>query len=316
MMADESGPRQEKYRVGFVGLGRMGRAIVPRIIGGGFPVAVWNRTAEKARDAVKAGAVLAPSLPELTGRSDVILTMLTDDKAVETVYLGTAGLLCEGAEQRLFVEMSTIRPDTVARIADSVRHHGAALVDAPVSGTVEPARQGKLVVLAGGGVGDIERAMPVLTTFARRVAHLGPCGTGATMKLVINMPLDVYWQALAEALAVGTRAGLQLEQMLDLILDSSAAIGVLPARRHAILGSIAEVPFDITGVRKDLLAMSITAQRLGVPTPSLAAALAGFATATAAGWGSRDVAALVPFYIDFVQRMLHNSTPNRSLSTE
>jgi 3-hydroxyisobutyrate dehydrogenase len=268
-MANETGPRREKYRIGFVGLGRMGRAIVPRIIASGFPVAVWNRTAEKARDAVKAGAVLAPSLPELTGRS-----------------------------------------------AESVRHHGAALVDAPVSGTVEPARQGKLVVLAGGGVGDIERAMPVLTTFARRVAHLGPCGTGATMKLVINMPLDVYWQALAEALAVGTRAGLQLEQMLDLILDSSAAIGVLPARRHAILGSIAEVPFDITGVRKDLLAMSITAQRLGVPTPSLAAALAGFATATAAGWGSRDVAALVPFYIDFVQRMLHNSTPNRSLSTE
>jgi 3-hydroxyisobutyrate dehydrogenase-like beta-hydroxyacid dehydrogenase len=288
----------------------MGRAIVPRLLAAGFPVTVWNRTPSKATHAVTEGAVLAASLPTVTRESDIVLTMLTDDAVVEAVYSGADGLLSRNADGRLFVELSTIRPDTIRRLSDSVRNRGATLVDAPVSGTVGPAREGKLMVLAGGSTEDVGRAEPVLKAFARRVQHLGPCGSGATMKLVLNMPLDVYWQALAEALAMGTRAGLKLDQMLDVILDSSAAIGVLAARRPAITGSIEEVPFDIAGVKKDLLAMGVTAHLLGVPTPSAAAALAGFAAATAAGWGDRDVAALVAFYIDFVQRMLQS--PNHA----
>lgn len=124
------------------------------------------------------------------------------------------------------------------------------------------------------------------------------------MKLVLNMPMAVYWQALAEALAMGVQSGLDLPEMLDLIADSPAGIGALRAKIPAILEPSAEVWFDVTGVRKDLLAMTTTGHLLGVPMPSSGAALASFAAATAAGWGQRDLAELIPYYIALVQKTL------------
>lgn len=289
-------------RLGFIGLGRMGQAIVPRLLAAGYQVTVWNRTPEKAQPLLSAGATLAAALPVLAASSDLIFTMLTDDTAVQQVYDRQSGILAGETTGRLFVEMSTVRPDTIRAVATQVAANEATLIDAPVSGTVEPARQGKLLALVGGAPDDVERARPVLEQFCRRIAHLGPVGSGATMKLVLNMPMAIYWQALAEALTIGVRTGLDLPQMLDLIADSPAGIGALPMKIPAILGQPGEVAFDVTGVRKDLLAMTTTATLLGVPAPSGAAALASFAAATAAGWGERDLAELISYYIEMVQR--------------
>lgn len=287
-------------KIGFVGLGRMGQAMVARLLEAGFPVAVWNRTREKAQPLVEQGATLAPSLAELASVSDLIFSMVTDDAAVEAIYNPADGLLFGQVSGRLFIEMSTIRPDTIRRLATLINARGAALLDAPMSGTVAPARAGRLLALVGGAPENLERARPALEVWCRRIAHMGPIGSGTTMKLVLNMPMAVYWQALAEALAMGTKSGLDMAQMLDLIADSPAGIGALQQKIPIILGETSEVSFDVTGVRKDLLAMTTTGLLLGVPMPTASAALLTYAAATAAQWGEHDLADLIAYYQDLV----------------
>lgn len=284
-------------RIGLVGLGRMGVAMGGRLLDAGFAVTVWNRTQSKADELLAQGAVWAESPQVLAERADIVLTTLTDDAAVREVYSGATGLLAGDASGKLFIEMSTIRTATILDLVQQVTQAGAALIDAPVSGTVGPAREGKLLALVGGAPDDVERAMPVLKVLTRRVAHLGPSGSGTTMKLVLNLPMAIYWQGLAEALAIGNQFGLDLPTMLDLIIDSPAGIAALSAKRDMILGAQAEIGFDVTGVRKDLLAMIATGQELGVPMPAASASLISFMAATAAGRGGDDLAALIPHYI-------------------
>lgn len=291
-------------QIGFIGLGRMGQAMVPRLLQANYAVSVWNRTPARAEPLLALGASLAASPAALARQSDLILSIVTDDAAVEALFTAPDGLLAGDVTGRLFIEMSTIRPDTIRRVAEQVAQRGAALIDSPVSGTVVPAREGRLMALVGGVAADVERAQPVLEVLCRRVAHLGPVGSGAMMKLALNMPMAVYWQALAESLAMGTRAGLDLAQMLELIADSPASIGALPMKIPQILQPDDDVSFNVTGVRKDLIAMTTTGQSLGVPTPSAAAALASFAAATASGWGERDLADYIPFYLAMVRASL------------
>jgi 3-hydroxyisobutyrate dehydrogenase-like beta-hydroxyacid dehydrogenase len=289
-------------QIGFVGLGRMGQAMVTRLLDAGFAVMVWNRTRAKAEPLLEHGATLAESLVALASSSDLVMSIVTDDAAVEQIYSPPDGLLAGEVAGTLFVEMSTIRPDTISRLAAAAAARRASLVDAPVSGTVGPAREGRLLALAGGTADDVARARPALECFCRRVAHLGANGSGSTMKLVLNMPMAVYWQGLAEALAMGSRAGLDMQQMLELIADSPAALGALPAKIPAILEPGDEVWFNITGVRKDLLAMITTGQLHGVPMPAGSAALLSFASATGAAWGERDLAELIIYYREMVEQ--------------
>jgi len=289
-------------QVGFVGLGKMGQAMVPRLLAAGFTVTVWNRTAAKAQALIEAGAIRAESLAEVAQKSELILTMVTNDKAVREIYAETTGLLAGAVAGKLFLEMSTICPSTIQQIGQVIRAKGAALLDAPMSGTVGPARAGQLLALVGGEAADLARAQPVLEVLCRRIAHLGPLGSGTTMKLVLNMPMAIYWQALAEALAMGVQAGLELPTMLDLIADSPASLAALPAKIPVILGQETAVNFNLAGVRKDLVAMTATALALGVPTPTGTATLASFAAATAAEWGERDLAALIPYYLAMVKQ--------------
>jgi 3-hydroxyisobutyrate dehydrogenase-like beta-hydroxyacid dehydrogenase len=291
-------------QLGFVGLGRMGQAMVPRLLAAGYTVTVWNRTPARAEPLLAAGAVWADTPAALASRSDLVITIVTNDAAVEDLYNPTDGLLGGDVAGMLFLEMSTIRPDTIHRIVPLVARRGASLLDAPVSGTVPPARDGQLIAMVGGSSEDLERARPVLDVLCRHIEHLGPNGSGAMMKLVLNMPMAVYWHALAEALAMGTQAGLDLEQMLNLIVDSPAAITFLRAKLDSVLGTPGEVTFDITGVRKDLLAMTATGHLLGVPTPSASAALGSYAAASNSAWGSKDVGDFIRYYIE----MVHNTT--------
>jgi 3-hydroxyisobutyrate dehydrogenase-like beta-hydroxyacid dehydrogenase len=183
-----------------------------------------------------------------------------------------------------------------------VERRGARLLDAPVSGTVEPARRGELMAMVGGAEEDLERARPVLAAFCRRIIHMGPSGAGTTMKLVLNMPMAVFWAAIAESLAIGRQHGLPLDRMLDVVLDSPVALPALRAKAPLLLGAAHDVAFDVTGVRKDLLAMIATAQDAGVPTPAGSAALAHFAAATAAGYGERDLVFVVEYLAEVARR--------------
>ena len=285
-------------RVGFVGLGRMGSAIVPHLMRGCASVTVWNRTPGKASEAESAGARVARSLQEVVQASDIVLSILFDDAAVEEVYLSRDGLLAEDCAARVLVDMSTILPGTIRKVAVAAAARNASLVDAPVSGSVGPAREGKLLVLAGGAPADVERVRPVLDLFSRKIVHMGPSGSGTSMKLAVQLPIYSYWQALGEALSIGMRAGLAMDDMLAALTDSPAALAMLKAKVPVILNEDKTVAFALSAARKDLALISTEAKSLGVALPVGSATLAAYEAATQEGWGNADVARHVNFLVE------------------
>src|SRR5713101_5222263 len=217
-------------QIGIAGIGKMGAAIAQRLMEVGHNVTVWNRTAEKLRPVASAGAAVAATPAELAPNAQAIITILTDAGAIEAVYGGAAGLLAGDVGGKLFIEMSTVEPQTEMALAGKVRAKGAALVECPVGGSIGPARQGKLIGLMGAAPADAARAKPILEQLCRRLEHCGPVGSGAVMKLTINMPLMIYWQALGEALALCRPLGLDPARVMDLLSDTSGGPNVLKVR--------------------------------------------------------------------------------------
>jgi len=285
-------------RLAIAGLGRMGRAFATKLGAADAPVGVWNRTA--GRTGQLPHAIEAATPAALVADADIVLTSLTDDAAVETVYSGPDGLLAGPAAGRLFIEMSTIQPETVRAVAARAAAAGARLIDAPVAGGPAVVAAGQSLAFVGGAAEDVERARPILNRFCRKVAHMGPVGSGTVMKLVANLPIGVYFQALAEGLSLGLGHGLDLEAMLAVMVDSPGALAALPRKVPAILGQAGDVPFDIAGVRKDLLAMTAACHQAGVPSPAATGALSAYAGATAAGWGAKDFSTIISFWAEAV----------------
>jgi len=280
-------------RVGLVGMGRMGSAILPHLVRGCSSVTVWNRTRGKITEAEAIGARAAVSPRALVQQSDIILSILYDDAAVEQVYLGPSGLLEDGCGGRIFVEMSTIRPDTVHNLASAVSMRNAILIDAPVSGSVGPARDGKLLSLVGGPLTAFERAKPIIELFSRRIVHMGPVGSGMAMKLGIQSLIYVYWQALSEALAIGAKSGLAIQSMLEILSDSPAAISALKSKIPVITGSDQEVSFALSAAAKDLEVIHSASKFLGLSSPLNKVTLECYQRAVQTGEGEKDIAAIV-----------------------
>src|SRR5712692_3896881 len=213
------------------GLGRMGAAMAARLKEAGHTVSGWNRSAAKAKPLAAEGIAIAETP---AARAEAVITILTDAAAIDAVYGGPAGLLSAPVDGKLFIEMSTVRPDTEVALAAKVRAKGAAFVECPVGGTVGPARQGKLIGLMGGEGADAARARTILEQLCRRLEHVGTVGAGATMKLAINMPLMVYWQALGETLALCRSVDVDPARLMDLFADTSGGTNVLKVRGGAI----------------------------------------------------------------------------------
>lgn len=288
--------------VGFIGLGKMGAVMAPRFLDAGHALTVWNRTAAKAKPLVARGAQRADTLHEVTEHSDVVISILGDDASVMDVYTGDDGLLSGDVGGRLFIDMSTVQPQTSIKVSEAVVAKGADFVEAPVSGTVGPAVDGKLLGLMGGSAAAVVRAQPYLDVLCRRTIHVGQVGQGALMKLAVNLPLGVYWQAIAEAVALGEAGGLDRKQILETITDSSAALAVLGLKTPAILGEPGPVAFDVDSMQKDMLAMLETGSGLGVPLPAASAALMSYSAASAGGLGEADSVAIVRFLSDEMTR--------------
>ena len=285
-------------KIGIVGIGKMGSAIATRLAGLGHEVHVWNRTAEKARALAAAGAKVAATPRELATDAEVVISILTNAAAIDAAYDGNDGLLAGNVMGKLFIEMSTVRPTTEQALAAKVKAKGAALIDCPVGGTVGPARDGKLFGFVGGETADVARAKPLLDQMCRRVEHVGPVGSGASMKLAINLPLLVYWQALGEALVLCQPLGLDPARVMDIFADTSGAPNVLKVRGPAIAKALqgqdtGAITFDIDSLRKDLQTMIEEAKSLGGTLPVTARALECFDEASRAGLGKGD-ATLLP----------------------
>ena len=280
-------------KIGIAGTGRMGAAMAERLLKHGHDVVVWNRTAAKTRPLADAGAHVAATPAEVAARSELIITILTDAEAIQATYSGARGLLDGDVAGKLFVEMSTVRPEVERHLAQAVNAKGAYMIDCPVGGTVGPARDGKLLGLAGGDASQVARARPVLDQLCRRVDHCGPIGAGASMKLAINLPLSVYWQALGEALVLCQSLGLDPAKLIEIFSETSGGPNVLKTRGPALIGALngvapQPVTFDIDSIRKDLRTMLEEGRVLGRELPLSARSLDCYDQASRDGLGSAD----------------------------
>lgn len=279
--------------VGICGTGKMGSAIAERLIEDGRQVSVWNRTRERAQPLLDQGAEFADSPAALAAGCDTVISIVIDDDAIAAVYEGEGGLLSAGLGDTLIVEMSTILPQTSERVAAGVRAAGGRFVECPVGGSVQPARNGQLLGLAGGEAADIEAARPLLEQLCRRLDHVGPVGAGAAMKLAVNLPLVVYWEAVGEALAIAGSAGIDLKQAADILGDTSGTIKVAPGRLPAIVDVVnGDRPnvaaFNLAGMAKDLRLMSDVAAGHNIAAPVTDAARQSYDAAVSDGWGERE----------------------------
>jgi 3-hydroxyisobutyrate dehydrogenase len=290
-------------QIGIAGLGRMGAAIAARLIEVGHGLTVWNRSPERVKPLEAAGAALARSPGELAEKVETVVTILTDAGAIEAVYAGASGLLSGSVAGKLFIDMSTVRPQTEVDLAGRVRAKGAGFVECPVGGTVGPARQGKLIGLMGAEDGDAARAKPILEQLCRRLEHVGPVGNGALMKLAINLPLLVYWQALGEALALSRSVGIDPSRLMDLFADTSGGTNVIKMRGPAVAtmlkgGDPGPVGFPIDGGLKDLRTMLAEGKARGLELPLVERTLACFQRASRDGWGGRDAASMPVYWTE------------------
>jgi 3-hydroxyisobutyrate dehydrogenase len=280
-------------KIGVAGLGAMGAAIAARLIELGHTVTVWNRTPEKAKPLGEAGAKVVGSPAEVAAASDAVITILTDGKAIDDVYNGPNGLLSGEVKGKLFIEMSTVAPKVETALAPKVRGKGATMVECPVGGSTAPARQGKLLGLMGAEPADAARAKPILDQLCRKVEHCGPIGAGAAMKLAINLPLMVAWQAYGEAFAIARSVGWSPRRLLDLFVESNGANKALAMRADMIVTMFegkdpGPTTFSIANGVKDLRTMIETGEALGADMIATKAALAGFEDATSHGFGGGD----------------------------
>ena len=287
-------------RVAMIGLGKMGSAMAQRLLECGHELVVWNRSPEKAAALVAAGATLAASARAAVEDSEIAITSLIDAKVLNDVFLGESGITSGPLDGKLIIEMSTVRPNVERELAAAVTARGGAMIDCPVGGTTGPAKQGKLLGLVGGAVADVARAMPVLEQLCRRVEHVGANGAGSAMKLAINLPLAVYWQAMGEAVALVRYLGKDSAWLIDVFSDTSGAPNALKARGPAVAAALAGgdggmATFDLGGIAKDLGLMVAEARDKGFDVPVAAAAQAVYDQAVADGYATKDTC-WVPSY--------------------
>jgi len=288
-------------KIGVAGLGAMGAAVAGRHLSLGNEVTVWNRTPDKAKPLGEAGAKVMKSPAEVAAASDIVVTLLTDGAAIEAVYNGPNGLLAGDVKGKLFIEMSTVPPKVETDLAPKVRGKGAIMVECPVGGSTTPAREGKLLGLMGAEPADAERARPILEQMCRKVVHCGPVGAGAAMKLAINLPLMVAWQAYGEAFAIARSVGWEPQRLLELFVESNGANNALKMRADMIVKMFegqdpGPTTFSIANAVKDLRTMVATGESLGAEMRATKAALSGFEDAVGAGIGGGDGAQMTVYW--------------------
>ena len=279
--------------IGVAGLGAMGGNVAARLMEVGHQVTVWNRSPEKTKPLAAAGAKVAATPADVASASEAVITMLTDGAAIDAVYNGPSGLLSGDVKGKLFIEMSTVAPKVETDLAAKVRAKGAALVECPVGGSTAPARKGQLLGLMGAEPADAARAKPILDQLCRKVEHCGPVGAGAAMKLAINLPLMVAWQAYGEAFSIARSVGWPAKRLLDLFVESNGANKALAMRADMIVAMLegrdpGPTTFSIANGVKDLRTMIATGESLGADMIATKAALAGFEDATQHGFGGGD----------------------------
>ena len=285
----------ERLRVAVIGTGRMGAAMAGRVAAAGHPLTLWNRTRATAESvaAELGGVTIAGTAREAAAEADVVIVSLADDAAARATYHGDDGLVAGLQSGTVVADTSTVAPETIRGLDGDVRAVGADLVDTPVSGSVSSVEGGTILVMAGGDPDAVERARPVLESFAQRIILLGPLGSGSTMKLAVNAMVFGLNQTLAEALVLAEKAGVDRELAYEVFANSAVAAPFVGYKRAAYLHpESAPVAFALELVAKDLDLAAALAGGVGAPIPQLETNRRVVGDAIGAGLGDADLSAI------------------------
>jgi 3-hydroxyisobutyrate dehydrogenase-like beta-hydroxyacid dehydrogenase len=259
-------------KLGFIGIGNMGSRIARRLIDHGYALTAYDRNLEKASALTMDRAALASSVADLTRKADVVISCLTNDEAVLSVYLGPDGVLANARVGSIVLEMSTVSPDTSRQVNRLGFERGLNVLDIAISGSTPAAEQGTLTLLAGGNFEIFNAVKPLLQLIARQYFYLGPSGSGTTMKLVVNTLLGVGMQTVAEAVAFGQKAGLDRNVLLEVLAKTAVISPALTGKLGRVSQEDYSPQFPLELMNKDFRLILETAAEMKVPMPATAAA--------------------------------------------
>jgi 3-hydroxyisobutyrate dehydrogenase-like beta-hydroxyacid dehydrogenase len=295
-----------KAKIGLIGLGLMGRPMGMNLLKAGHRLTVWNRTASRADELVAAGAILAKTPREAAADAEVLLTMVSDPPALEEVLWG-AGASGRGIgpsdaalpalkSGSIYIDSSTVSPDMARKIAAACAEKGVRFLDAPVTGGDWGAKKGELVFMIGGDEQTLKAVEPILGLMGKRWFLLGPNGAGQTIKLAMNSILALEVQALSEALALVTAAGLSGEKLIEVLQSSMARSGVLDVKAPNLLKGEYPPSFPLRLMHKDISLALDLAAKLGVTLPAARAAQETYGKVKAAAKEDLDYSAVMKFW--------------------
>lgn len=286
-------------KVGFIGLGRMGRPMASNLCRKGFRLTVNDINPDAVNELELLQASSAPTVAEVARRSDIIVTMLPDSSVVTDVVAGAEGVIASAAPGSLIMDMSTVDPTCTDRLAKLAQERGLTFVDAPVGRLASHADKGESLFMVGASDADFARVKPLLEAMGSTIYHCGPVGTGMRTKLVNNLLAVASCQMNAEALALSQRFGLNLERTLDVLYGTTAVNGQLKiAWPTKVLKDDTSPGFTIDLAHKDLTLVIEAAHAARVPMPMVAAAREAFSIARSRGFGGKDFSAMVDSLCD------------------
>jgi 3-hydroxyisobutyrate dehydrogenase-like beta-hydroxyacid dehydrogenase len=263
---------QENARLGFVGIGYMGRPIARRLLEAGFRLTAYDRDHNKAEELIQYGGYVAQSVSELSSSCDVVLSCLPSDEAVLETYRGPNGAFANARRAPLVIDLSTVDPETSHELSRLGSEHGVQVLDVTISGSTPAAERGLLTLFGGGNKECFDGAESIFRVIAQKYFYLGPNGSGATMKLVVNTLLGIGMQAIAEAVALGEKAGLDRNRLLNVLSQTAVVAPAHVGKLQRAMKSDYSPQFPIRLMNKDFGLILNLAAAVGARMPAAGAA--------------------------------------------
>ena len=288
-------------KIGVCGAGKMGSEIIKRLLECGQEVSVWNRTQSKANLLIDHGASVSTSISDLIRDSEVILIIMGSDAALDFVYKNENGLKNNHLSSKIIIELSTTSVQKIISLEKIINDLNGKFIECPVGGSTKPARDGNLLGLVGGNEKIFHEVEYILKMICRRYEYLGEVGKGASMKLAINLPLMVYWQSLGEAMSIAINSGINFDQALDIMMDSSGSAKVAHLKAKPIMQAMNEETnltstFNVSSSLKDMKLMIDEGTKNNIDLRVINSAMSYVQEAVDNGWSDFD-ASLLSVYI-------------------
>jgi 3-hydroxyisobutyrate dehydrogenase len=263
----------EKDKLGFIGIGYMGRPVAQRLLEAGFKLTAYDRDRSKAEELIQYGGAVAESVAQLASSCDVLLSCLPNDEAVMSVFNGADGAFASARSGTLFIDMSTVYPETSKTLARFGSEHAVDVLDVTISGSTPVAEQGALILFGGGDRSRFDAAESIFRAIARKYFYVGPSGSGATMKLVVNSLLGIGMQAIAEAVALGEKAGLERNRLLEVLSQTTVVSPAHVGKLQRATNNDYSPQFPLRLMNKDFGLILKLAAEVGAQMPAAKAAL-------------------------------------------